>query len=257
MDILNKDELFTLSLHLDLVDFFNFCKTSRKHEKLNNGVVWRAKIRKDFPNFRHEDLLLELQQKSPHEIYILLYTGKVWKYGNVNSLYNVNYLYIEWNVVLLKRDIDIIPERLNLPKATSLSLSCNNIIRIPDNLNLPQLYNLCLSNNKITTIPDLYFPQIRNLILSSNLITNFPNLNFATLVTLHLADNNITSIPDNLNLPNLTILDLTRNKITTIPVNLNLPSLEILRLKDNPITNFYSRIKFPKSRFPRLINLEI
>ena len=251
MDILNKDELFTLSLHLDLVDFINFCKTSRKHEKLNNEVVWRGKIRKDFPNFQYEDLLPELQQKSSQEIYILLYTSKVWKVGNINYLYN------EWNCVLLKRDINIIPERLNLPKATTLSLSCNKITRIPDNLNLPQLCSLFLNNNKITNIPDLYFPKIRNLVLSSNLIIKFPTLNSATLVTLQLRDNNITSIPDILNLPNLTILDLNGNKITTIPVNLNLPSLEILRLKDNPITIKLALLQLPKPRFPKLNHLEI
>ena len=96
MDILNKDELFTLSLHLDLADFLNFCKTSRKHEKLNNEVVWRGKIRKEFPNFQYEDLIPELQHKSPQEIYILLYTIKVWKLKM-----NVNDLFYETNIVYM------------------------------------------------------------------------------------------------------------------------------------------------------------
>ena len=93
MDILNKDELFTLALHLDLADFLNFSKTCKKYENLcNNAVVWRGKIRKDFPNFKFEDLIPELQHKSPQEIYILLYTVKVWKLKmNVNALFGDTY----------------------------------------------------------------------------------------------------------------------------------------------------------------------
>ena len=246
MEILNKDELFTLALHLELADLLNFCKTSQRYKKLcHNDIVWRGKIRKEFPNFKYEHLISELQKKSPRDIYILLYTVKVWKFCNVNVLYN------EWNVVRLKLDIYIIPELLHLPRATTLSLCCNNITRIPDNLNLPQLYNLSLSSNKITNFPNLCFPKILNLLLSSNLLTTFPIFHSTTLVTLHLQDNQITSIPEDLNLPNLRILDLNGNKISTIPPNLNLPNLEILRLKQNPITVIRN------IQFPKLTQLEI
>ena len=245
MDILNKDELFTLSLHLDLADFLNFCKTSRKYEKLNNEVVWRAKIRKDFPNFKHEDLLLELQQKSPQAIYVLLYTIKVWKLK-----INVNDLFYETNVVSFDADIDVIPEYLHLPNLRNLSLSNNRITRIPDNLNLPELRNLSLCRNKITNIPELDFPKLYNLLLTENLIEILPNLNSSSLVTLHLHNNKIANIPGDLNLPSLKILDMNKNKISTISPNLNLPNLETFRLKGNPIT-------FLPCLFPKLIQLEI
>ena len=71
MEILNKDELFTLALHLDLADLLNFCKTSKRYGKFcHNNIVWRGKIRHDFPNFKYEDLIPELQHKSPREIYV-------------------------------------------------------------------------------------------------------------------------------------------------------------------------------------------
>ena len=246
MDILNKDELFTLSLHLDLADFLNFCKTSRKHEKLNNEVVWRAKIRKDFPNFKHEDLLLELQHKSLQEIYTLLYTVKVWKLEM-----HVNDFYFKTNIVSFEHDIDLIPECLHLPNLKNLTLEYNKITRIPNNLNLPELRNLSLCRNKITNIPELHFPKLHNLSLTENLIHELPNLNSDSLTTLHLHHNNITSVSEDLNLPSLRILDLNRNKISTIPSNLNLPNLEILRLKENPITAIC------KIQFPKLSQLEI
>ena len=240
MERLNKDELFTLSLYLDLADLLNFCKTSKKNEKLcNNDVVWRGKIRKDFPNFKYEDVIPDLQNKSPQEIYILLYTVKVWKLNM-----DVNELYLETNIVSFEPDIDVIPEYLHLPNLIRLTLERNRITRIPDNLNLPKLRDLCLCRNKITLIPNLYFPKLYNLLLTENLIQEVPHLKSDSLTTLHLHCNNITRISENLNLPRLTILDLDRNKISTIPPNLNLPNLEILRLKGNPI-NSVRRIQFP------------
>ena len=246
MDILNKDELFTLALHLDLTDFLNFCKTCQKYEKLaKSHVIWRGKIRKDFPNFRYEVLIPDLQNKSPQEIYILLYTIKVWKLE-----ININDLFCETNIVSFERDIDLIPECLHLPNLISLTLQYNRITRIPDNLNLPKLHTLDLCRNKITNIPELYFPKLYNLLLTENLIHELPNLNCQSLVTLHLHNNKIVHIPEHLNLPSLKILDLNKNKISTISPNLNLPSLETFRLKGNPITSL-------PCLFPKLIHLEI
>jgi hypothetical protein len=47
MERLNKDELFTLALYLDLLNLVNFCKTARKYDKLfKNATIWRGKIRR-------------------------------------------------------------------------------------------------------------------------------------------------------------------------------------------------------------------
>ncbi len=246
MEILNNDELFTLALHLDLLDFLNFCKTGKRYEKLcKNPVIWRGKIKKEFPNFKYKDLIPDLQNKFPQEIYTLLFTVKAWKLKM-----NINVLYFKTNIVSFERDIDVIPEYLHLPNLSTLTLEYSRISRIPDNLNLPNLRNLSLSRNKITNIPKLYFPKLHNLCLTENLIQEVPNLSSNSLVTLHLHNNNITSISEDLNLPSLQILDLNNNKISTLPANLNLPNLETFRLKGNPIT-------FIPSRFPKLKNLVI
>ena len=247
MEFLNKDELFTLALHLDLADLLNFSKTSKRYGKLcHNNIVWRGKIRHDFPHLKYEDLIPELQHKSPEEIYILLYTVKVWKLKM-----NVNDLYVETNIVLFEPDIHLIPEYLHLPNLKRLGLEKNQIKRIPDNLNLPELRTLSLCGNKITHIPNLSFPKLHNLCLTDNLIEDIPNLNSNSLGTLHLHGNKIITISPDLNLPNLRILDLNRNKISAIPPNLNLPNLEILRLKQNPITVVRN------NQFPKLTQLEI
>lgn len=246
MEILNKDELFTLCLHLDLADLLNFCKTCKKYDKLDSATTWRGKIRKDFPHFQYENLISELQQKSPREIYILLYTLKVWKLKM-----NVNALYLETHIVSFEHDIHLIPEHLHLPNLVTLNLECNQITMIPHNLNLPRLHNLSLCRNKITHIPTLYFPKLYNLLLTENLIEEIPNLNSNTLGTLHLHGNKISIISENLNLPSLKILDLNRNKISIVSPNLNLPNLEILRLKQNPITVIRN------IQFPKLTQLEI
>ena len=76
MDRLSKDELYVLSLHLDLPDLLELCRSSPTfYRKIcRDPTVWLRRIKRDFPEVILEDLAPEIRKKSYKEIYILLYT---------------------------------------------------------------------------------------------------------------------------------------------------------------------------------------
>ncbi len=80
MEKLNKDELFALSLHLELPELYSLCKSYRRfNEKICKDLtMWRRKIEKDFPEFKFKELRIELNAFSFKELYILLYTKNIW-----------------------------------------------------------------------------------------------------------------------------------------------------------------------------------
>ena len=54
MEKLNRDELFTLCIHLDLSSLFNFSLSNKyiyKHVCLRNEI-WIYHLKKDFPSFK-------------------------------------------------------------------------------------------------------------------------------------------------------------------------------------------------------------
>jgi Leucine-rich repeat (LRR) protein len=226
MENRTREELLLIALHLDIPDILKLCKTSKiVNKKLcQNADFWRRIILRDFPDFKFETLLPELNSLFPKDVYTLLYTIKVWKLEM-----NVNELYFAKEIELDERDIHI----------------------IPDNLKLPHLERLNLDNNHIKNIPtNSYFPKLTELRLSSNEINKFPTFsNFSKLIELRLGGNNIIEIPQDLYIPNLKMLHLSYNKIITIPTNLNLPKLENIVLSYNEITSI-------PEKFPILSNLK-
>ncbi len=53
MNNLNRDELISLAVELDLPSLLNFCKMNKRtNDKIcNNEIFWKTKLNKDFPNF--------------------------------------------------------------------------------------------------------------------------------------------------------------------------------------------------------------
>lgn len=131
MDKLNKDEMFTLSLHLDLPELYNLCKSYRKfNEKIcKDQTVWQRKIARDFPEFKFEDLILELKQRSFKEIYTLLYAKKNWKMKE-----SINEIYTEDEIELWDKDI---PDYFSLPNLKYLWINNDELHVIPEHVDSP------------------------------------------------------------------------------------------------------------------------
>ena len=87
MDKLNRDELFTLALHLDLPSLLTFCKINKKinHDICENGFFWLNKLKRDYPFVDISSV------KNYKELYKYLvprareYTGGEPRFGDVLS----------------------------------------------------------------------------------------------------------------------------------------------------------------------------
>ena len=191
MDKLNKDELFTIAIHLDLPNLVRFCTLNKKiHEMCPN--VWRSKIAQEFPEFKYEKLSNELKKLSLQNIYILLYTKKVWKWRNsIDSLFSAKMIDLHYHA----SDISIIPEYLYLPHLKELFLYSNNITKFPSTLNLPNLEELWIFANSIKFWPkDFNLPKLKFLNLDKTDIPQkllkyytkkYPNIKISPYVYIH------------------------------------------------------------------------
>ena len=73
MEKLNRDELFSLAIHLDVSSLLNFCLTNKYFsEKIcTRDEIWNYRLMKDFPGYK----MLNLDKsKNKKEIYQLLYS---------------------------------------------------------------------------------------------------------------------------------------------------------------------------------------
>ena len=70
MEKLNKDELFTLALHLDLPNLLNLCQSNNliRNNLCARDEIWIYKLRQDFPDFK------KLNGKNFQDLYKLLYS---------------------------------------------------------------------------------------------------------------------------------------------------------------------------------------
>ena len=140
MEKLNKDELFTLALHLDLPDILNLCQGNKyiQNSICKRDEIWIYKLNKDFPNFKKLGV-----KKSFKELYQLLFSlvklkEKLKRKENIYDLYNLQNLYL-YNNRLTK-----IPKEIgNLTNLQILSLDNNQLTEIPkeiSNLKNLQIY---------------------------------------------------------------------------------------------------------------------
>ena len=96
MQKLNKDELFTLAMQLDLQSLLSFCLCSKYIQKnlYLRDEIWIYKLKKDFPDYKKLKV-----EKSFKEIYKILFSltklkNKIKIKGNIYDLYNFKILHL-------------------------------------------------------------------------------------------------------------------------------------------------------------------
>ncbi len=129
MQNLNKDELFTLALHLDLPSLLSFCSSNKNVYKnlcLRNEI-WIYKLKKDFPQFKN----LNVINKTFKEIYQLLYNLNILK-NKWEIVVNIYQLYDLRELNLDRSNLKEIPKELgNLINLRILNLEYNQIKNVP------------------------------------------------------------------------------------------------------------------------------
>jgi Leucine-rich repeat (LRR) protein len=223
MEVLNHNELFLLSTHLNLTDLLNFCLTSKRifFSIWENKDIWLYQL-KSFPDYKKLDI------QFPKKSYVLLYNltklkDKLKLNESVYEIRRVKILHLE------KRQICDLPNEIGiLTNLQILYLDYNQINFFPNKiLNMINLRELYLNNNHILSLPK----EIGNLI---------------DLQILNLNDNYISFLPKEIgNLSDLKELYLNCNKINTLPEEIeDLRKLSILQLNNNLLTVLPKRFPF-------------
>ncbi len=83
MEKLNKDELFSLALHLDLPTLLNLCSSNKyiQNSVCKRNEIWMYKLNKDFPDFKKIKI-----DKSFKELYQLLFSLTKLKEKFINCI---------------------------------------------------------------------------------------------------------------------------------------------------------------------------
>ena len=216
MEKLNKDELFTIAVELNLPSLLKFCSINKRiYEKIhNNDDIWNYKLNKLFPDYKS----LKLEMK-PSEIYRLLYFLKVKcrLYHDIHELCNTEIL------DLSHKNLKHLPKEIGqLKKLRFLYLSYNGLITIPKEIcQLKNLERINLAHNKLNIIPK-EIGQLNNLIefyLSSNKLKQIPEeiSLLKKLRELHLSNNDLKTLPKEIGSLSLLLLDIYKNKSIQIP----------------------------------------
>ncbi len=219
MEKLNKDELFTLSIHLDLSSLFNFSLSNKYiYKNVSRDQIWIYRLNTDFPDFKKLEV-----DKSFREIYRILYSlikvkREFIRKENIYELYNLKGFSSPLNqLTKISKEIDCL---INLE---TLYLSNNQLTKVPKEIgNLTNLKILSLSNNRLIEIPKEIgnLTNLEILYLSYNYLTEIPKEigNLANLERLNLSYNRLTEIPKEIdNLMNLKTLELYGNRSIKIP----------------------------------------
>lgn len=229
MEKLNKDELFSLAIHLDVVDLLRFCSTSKYIEKnlCSKDDIWIYKLKREFPNFKRLKL-----EKSFKETYQIAYSLTILK-NKLRMRENIYELYESKIIDLHERKLTDIPKEIGvLSNLQELYLYGNKLTSLPKEIgNLSNLKILYLADNSLNSIPK----EIGNLI---------------NLQELYLANNSLISVPKELgNLSNLQMLYLTNNQLTRLPKELTKLNLQNFSLYANPIQKYRKKLLM---HFPNL-----
>ena len=231
---LEKDELFHITMFLDLHDLLQLCSSSKKLNNLIclNDNIWWYKLAKDYPEYKE----FSFDITNPREIYKLLYRIDAVKHffemenWSLLELYSSKELYVFTEHTEIPSDISV------LTNLEHLEITENGIETIPESIsNLTKLKSLNLYGNTIESVPES--------------LSNLTNL-----TDLDLSHNRIESVPKSLsNLTNLTNLDLSFNEIKSVTKSLsNLTNLTNLDLSNNYYLN-----NIPEVLFEINININI
>lgn len=224
MELLNKDEFFSLAIHLDLPDLLRLCSSNKiiQQKLCGKDEIWLYKLEKDFPNYR----ILNIENKSKKEIYELLYSLTILKH-KLNIKQNVYHLYTTDKLGVVDKNLSEIPKELGLLiNLRILHLSFNHLKKIPEELgSLTKLHTLYLSHNELEKIPKEIgnLVNLRVLVLNDNKLLEIPKEfgNLINLSVLQLSNNKLTQLPKEIgNLKNLRRLELSNNEIKEIPEDL-------------------------------------
>jgi Leucine-rich repeat (LRR) protein len=218
MEKLNRDELFSLAIHLDLPSLLKLCLANKRFsEKIcTRNEIWNYRLLKDFPDYKSLNLENKISEKS---IYQLLYgilevKNELKRKETIYQLYSLQTLDLSNNKLA-----EISTSLGNLVNLRILRLPYNKLTEISASLgNLVNLQTLHLYNNYLTEISASLgnLVNLRTLSLYNNKLTEIPTSlgNLVNLHTLHLSSNKLTEIPASLgNLVNLQRLDLSNNKL--------------------------------------------
>ncbi len=229
MEKLNKDELFSLAIHLDLTDLLRFCSTNKyiQHTICARDDIWIYKLNREYPNFKRLKL-----EKSFREIYQTVYSLTILK-NKLRMRENIYQLYESKMIDLHERKLTEMPKEIGI---------------------LSNLRELYLYGNKLTSLPkeigDL--TNLEELYLFNNALIEIPKEmgNLSNLRILRLNNNLLTSIPKELsNLSNLKTLLLDSNKLVSLPKELTKLNLQNFTLRNNPIQKYRNKLRV---HFPNL-----
>lgn len=213
MEKLNKDELFSLAIHLDVPALLKFCQTNKTFQKIcTRDELWNYRLKADFPDYKK--FLLDLNTDSMYfsrkfdlsktkksDLYLLLYSLKDIKERLILK-HTLDQIYRTKTLFLQNKGLVSLPSSLgNLDKLEELDLSYNKLTTIPRSLgNLTNLKRLVLNNNFLTSLPETLgaLLNLEKIYLYKNLLEKIPeNLgNLKQLRELHV-DHNV-HIPESI-----------------------------------------------------------
>jgi Leucine-rich repeat (LRR) protein len=209
MDTASKDILFTIAINLELPSLLRWCESNKRinRDVCNNDHVWRAKLLKDYPDYKRFNLKRSLKETSVF-MYQLEYIKKLL--NTDKTLYEI---FLRDTLNLSFKDLDSVPA-----------------------FDLPNLGILLLKGNKLKHIPTFNLPNLRVLSVSDNNLEDIPALNFPNLVELSLYGNKLKQLPEMV-LPNLRVLSLARNKFTHLDLpHMKFPKLTYLDFAGNQLS---------------------
>ncbi len=233
MERLNKDEISSIGLSLDVKSLLNFSLTN-KHINRIIEKIWICKLNKEFEDF--PTLNIDATHKYIYEILYSLTNlkNRLKLHENVYQLYKLEHFNFHDDMVTMSKEI------CYMKNLTDLDLSSNRFTEISKEIcKLINLKVLYLYYNRLEEIPQELFSLInlQELNLNNNNISVIPEEigNLSKLETLSLSCNYIESIPAELgNLFNLEKLYLSGNNFSSLPEQLsNLTKLKELHTRSN------------------------
>jgi Leucine-rich repeat (LRR) protein len=196
MNLLNRDELFSIAIHLDLPDLLALCGTNKliDNRLCVKDAIWNYKLNIDFPEYD------KTGSRKLKDIYISLY--KIRNFKNKLGLKDTIYdLYKSKSLNLLHHKLTSLPEEIDgFVNLKVLRLMDNRLKTLPKQIgNLRNLEELYLGYNKLQTLPeeigDLF--RLKILDLRNNSLKEFPKgiLQLERLKKLYLSNSGNYVIP--------------------------------------------------------------
>lgn len=289
MNLLTKNELFSICVQLDLKSFLDFSQTEKRIKQLvyDRDEIWTYLLNKEFPDWRNTGWFPEKDNRTFREMYKLLYCLDILSEDTFQTfsfleLYNMEYMELnECEMETIPRKLEVLPELKHidftdnlihdihrnvcfLTNLTSLLLYENQIQQIPPEIgNLTNLEHLALMANRLEEIPKEIgnLTNLEFLILHYNAIKELPREigRLSKLKQLNISYNLLEELPVEIgNLSEMFSLEIGFNDILYFPKPIcNLTKLQNLEIRDNYITDIPSLDKCTSLEVLDLTSLDI